>query len=250
MRDIGEQLRQARQNAGLSLERLSARTKIQVSMLEAIERGDFARLPGGVFTRGFLRAYAREVGLDGVSVVQEYVAAIEPPPAPDLQPAGDESPATDLSGSPARGLWPVVAVAGLLLLALLVFGPDRSPAPAGEPQVAAAIGGRMQEQPSAEATSGERVHAAAPVEAPLRLEIRPAGPVWVAASADGTRRVYRLMQPGERELLEAEQEIVLRVGDAAVFEYLINGAPGRPLGGPGEVHDLHITRENVRTLQR
>ncbi|HXH07271.1 MAG TPA: helix-turn-helix transcriptional regulator, partial [Vicinamibacterales bacterium] len=74
MTPLSQRLRQAREQAGLSLADLSARTKIRVSHLDAIERGAFDRLPGGIFTRGYLRAYAREVGLDPEAVVRDYLA--------------------------------------------------------------------------------------------------------------------------------------------------------------------------------
>ena len=69
-----------RERRGLSLAAVAAATKISVATLQAMERGDFARLPGGVFTRGFLRAYAREVGLDPEETVQHYLSQFEPPP--------------------------------------------------------------------------------------------------------------------------------------------------------------------------
>ena len=78
--DIGTELREGRERRGMSLSVLAAATKISVATLQAMERGDFARLPGGVFTRGFLRAYSREVGLDPEQTVQHYLDQFEPPP--------------------------------------------------------------------------------------------------------------------------------------------------------------------------
>src|SRR5438876_624659 len=83
--EVGTQLRQARETRGIPLAQLNARTKISPRSLRAIERNEFDRLPGGVFTRGFLRAYAREVGLDPEEIVRQYVAEYE---TPDLSSAG------------------------------------------------------------------------------------------------------------------------------------------------------------------
>jgi hypothetical protein len=82
----------------------------------------------------------------------------------------------------------------------------------------------------------------------LRLEIRLKGPCWVSAVADGERVVYRLMQPGERTLVEARRLITLRVGDAGAVAYSINGATGRPLGRHGEAVTVRITNENRGSL--
>jgi hypothetical protein len=91
--------------------------------------------------------------------------------------------------------------------------------------------------------------AIAEIRAPsLRLEIRTEGPCWVSAVADGERVVYRLMQPGERTLVEARVAITLRVGDAGTVAYSINGATGRPLGRNGEAVTVRITNDNVGSL--
>ena len=82
----------------------------------------------------------------------------------------------------------------------------------------------------------------------LRLEIRLNGPCWVSAVADGERVVYRLMQPGERTLVEARSVITLRVGDAGTVAYSINGATGRPLGRNGEAVTVRITNDNLGSL--
>ena len=67
--DVGRTLRQARESRGMSLEELSLRTKIAVRRLQQIEQGNFAALPPGIYTRGILRAIAREVGRDPERVV-------------------------------------------------------------------------------------------------------------------------------------------------------------------------------------
>src|SRR5262245_18419717 len=70
--DFGAELAQARERRGFSLTELSQRTKITVEALKAIERGDMAALPGGLYTRGFLRSYAREVGCNPDEIVRRY----------------------------------------------------------------------------------------------------------------------------------------------------------------------------------
>ena len=76
--DIGETLRLAREQRGISLDALSRKTKINPIALKAIEENDIQKLPGGIFLRGFLRAYAREVGLDVEETLNRYIAQFEP----------------------------------------------------------------------------------------------------------------------------------------------------------------------------
>src|SRR2546430_15096367 len=74
MIDFGGKLRQARERRGISLRQIAASTKISVAALEALERNDVSKLPGGIFSRAFVRSYAVEVGLDPDETVQEFIA--------------------------------------------------------------------------------------------------------------------------------------------------------------------------------
>jgi cytoskeleton protein RodZ len=73
MGDFGGKLRQARERRGVSLRQISAATKISVGALEALERNDVAKLPGGIFSRAFVRSYASEVGLDPDQTIRDFV---------------------------------------------------------------------------------------------------------------------------------------------------------------------------------
>src|SRR3954471_6964301 len=72
MAAISETLRQARLRSGVDLDRLAAKTKINPRYLEAIEKGDFDKLPSGIFARMFIKQYADAVGLDGASFAEEF----------------------------------------------------------------------------------------------------------------------------------------------------------------------------------
>src|SRR5256885_7765094 len=72
--DFGSRLRAARERRGMSLRQLAARTKISVAVLEAIERNDISRLPGGLFSRAFVRSYAVEIGLDPEEAIHDFIA--------------------------------------------------------------------------------------------------------------------------------------------------------------------------------
>lgn len=72
--DFGRKLREARERRGISLRQIAAATKISMGVLEALERNDISRLPGGIFSRAFVRSYAIEVGLDPETTIQEFIA--------------------------------------------------------------------------------------------------------------------------------------------------------------------------------
>jgi cytoskeletal protein RodZ len=69
---IGEQLRLAREERGIPLREISDQTRISVRYLEAIETNDYKRLPGGIFNRSFVRAYARYIGYDEKQAIEGY----------------------------------------------------------------------------------------------------------------------------------------------------------------------------------
>jgi cytoskeletal protein RodZ len=73
MSSLGEKLRRAREARDVKLEEIAASTKISVRYLKAIETGNFDQLPGGVFDRGFVRAYAQFVGLNPDAMVDAFV---------------------------------------------------------------------------------------------------------------------------------------------------------------------------------
>ena len=71
---IGEKLRLARETRGIALRDISEQTRISMRYLEAIEMDDYRRLPGGIFNRSFVRAYARHIGYDEQLALEEYSA--------------------------------------------------------------------------------------------------------------------------------------------------------------------------------
>ena len=72
--DFGSRMRQVREQKGVSLRQIAEATKISVSTLEALERNDISRLPGGIFSRGIVRSYAAEIGVDPEQTVREFLS--------------------------------------------------------------------------------------------------------------------------------------------------------------------------------
>jgi len=86
---IGEQLRLAREGRGIPLREISDQTRISIHYLEAIEMNDYKRLPGGIFNRSFVKAYARYVGYDEKEAVEGYTRYMR-----ELGDTGDEVAST------------------------------------------------------------------------------------------------------------------------------------------------------------
>ena len=77
MTGFGDKLRREREMRGVSLEEISESTKIGTRSLRALEEGDFDKLPGGIFNKGFVRAYSRFLGLDEEQTVADFDTALK-----------------------------------------------------------------------------------------------------------------------------------------------------------------------------
>ena len=224
MPELSALLRGAREDAGLSLRELAARTKITVSTLEAMERGEFDRLPRGVFMRGFLRACARELSLDPEAVVASYSLETIARPAPAPAPLGQPDPLLAEPNALSRHWRPLAAGVAFFLL-VLFLARDR-PDSAGDsvvPRPVATTG--VEAATKTESKPTPRVETAPPRTDGIEVAVRATGPLWLEATADGQQRVYRLMNADERETLAARSEVRLRVGDAAAMDTRLTAGP-------------------------
>ncbi len=85
--DFGTHLRLAREKRGLTLQQIAATTKISARVLASLERNDISILPGGIFSRAFVRSYAREIGLDPDATVEMFVGSFPTESAPEAAPS-------------------------------------------------------------------------------------------------------------------------------------------------------------------
>jgi len=267
----GERLRRARLDAGKTLDQVATETKIQLWILEAIERDDVSRIPGGVFIRGYLTAVARAVGVNPSEVLTAYSPELAPQPVP-LPPTSPPPDPNEVTGTP---LWQYVVIVAMVLAAAVLWrhmtttSPDVAAAPTLPPPVSAPpttvpapaptpLPANQPTESGATATSGATPPSApaephdgdptATTNALLIVQLHVNGEVWIEADADGERKVYQLFEQGQELRLEGQKEIRLLVGDAAAVSYTINGKPGRPLGGTGVVRQFVVSPANVESL--
>src|SRR5580765_4927172 len=85
---IGEKLRLAREARGIALRDISEQTRISMRYLEAIETDDYQRLPGGIFNRSFIRAYAKFVGYDEHEALEDYARTLRERGEPEEEASG------------------------------------------------------------------------------------------------------------------------------------------------------------------
>jgi cytoskeleton protein RodZ len=270
--DVGGALRDARQRRGISLDRLAQATKIRVTTLRAIETNRREKLPEAIFLRGFVRAYAREVGQNPEDTARQYLAQFEPVPevvervGPQMGDVRREhTPGTRsfMDHDEAERRVTRIQWLGLMMLfigvAAYYAGQWRTVPPAAHSTPLAngteiARPSSADGSPTAAATARTEVATTGSSELKgassatdlLHFDIQAQGLCWLSATVDGTRVVHRLMRPGEQYMVDVHEKIVLRIGAPEAFAFSINGREGRLPGNAGEPLTVHITPQNYR----
>jgi transcriptional regulator with XRE-family HTH domain len=250
--DVGARLRVAREDRQISLREIAATTKISVSALEAVEENDVAQLPGGIFTRAFVRAYAAEVGLDPEETMRDFIEQVPADGGEEEKKFDPRAHEHDLFQSQQRMAGTVLklVLVGLPVAAALLFFGTRAVttgiiAPEAEPTETVPV-------PSVSAPV-EPTTTPVPVEAViaerLAIVLHPRADCWVSLTLDGESEpvVSRTMRAGESTSFEADDEMNLIVGDPGAFAFTINQQAGKSFDAGNPV-TLHITRQNYRNF--
>lgn len=235
--DFGSRMKRVREARGVSLREIANRTKISTSALEALERNDISRLPGGIFGRAFVRAYAEEVGLDPEETIREFLERFphETVTAGSPYVPPEDHTAVESSRRSAETAVKLAAISVPVAIAIVYFSMTYRPseAPAAVPVLPAAP--VAPEAPEVGA-------------APLAIELMAVSPVNVTLTADGVPQGDRVIAEGERLTVSVERSLTLAVADAAALQLTINGQPAGPLGGHGEARTVQINRETLGGL--
>src|SRR5262245_16303831 len=253
MSEFGSTFKARREAKGLSLEQISTETRINTRFLQAIENDDFQVLPGGIFSRGFVRAYAEVLGMDPEKAVADFERVSnyhEPVVLEGLRVSTPQPPRRNLM------LYPIAA--GVLVLVIVIFylvtrdrpapvNPDPDP-----PKSTVAAPDTAASPPATPAVVAEPPPSPQPREttqpkAALTLAVEVREPTWVKITTDGTSAVAgEILQPGTKRSYTAHNSIYIAVGNAAGISLKINDQRMRPLGRSGQVRTITITPGNIK----
>lgn len=120
MESFGERMRRERHKRGITLDSVSQTTKIRTHILEALEKEEFQKLPGGIFNKGFVRSYARFLGINEEQVLKEFIAVAGDPEQPLPDPPVPRHP--QIPPPQERHPWGGVATLVVCAIALLFAG--------------------------------------------------------------------------------------------------------------------------------
>lgn len=245
----------------MTLRQISEQTHISTRYLEAIEADDYKQLPGGIFTRSFIKAYARYVGFDEKEALAAYMrTAREKGELVDETPVISPQPRVYTDGTASRSpliTWGLMLlVAGIFLLGGYAFlhWYERRTQGSSADQTASA---RREEHPAKpDATSGTTVASAGqtgPAAPGLKVQIRAkAEPVWIRTRPDEGESTDTTLYPGQSIDITAAKSLVIQYAKAKAkaLDVTINGrqavvpaeAKGRNLA------EMTITRDDYEKL--
>jgi cytoskeletal protein RodZ len=230
---IGDYLRQAREESFLSLDEVAVRTMIQPRLLRAIEAGKLQQLPEPVYIQGFIRRYAEALGLDGALVADAFpVEAV----IRKAESSWNDSPAAQL-----RPLHLYVAYVGLIVasVSLLSYVVGRSmpvsngvkleaTAPTANPSAASAPAKSEKIQPIASQPSADK---------PVKIDVKLTDQSWLQVEIDGKQDYEGVLTEGTERTWSAKSQIRVRSGNAGGVMVAYNGKQAQPMGEPGAVEE-------------
>jgi cytoskeletal protein RodZ len=251
---FGEELRREREIRGISLKEIADATKISKRFLDAIERNDHRTLPAPVFTRGFIREYARYLGLSADEIVNRYNYAA----AGDdrIEKSAHLERLAQREPPQKKGIPPPYARVDrnvyilLLIIAVLAAASWVAIRHKRTTTDAAGVEDAAPQQGKVAAATPKPVETTTASE-PMRMTINVDDDSWVRLDADGKEVLNELLRRGTRRSVEAMDSFHFRtVGNAAGLRVAINEVPLPPLGRDGEViHDRVFSRNDVRKSQ-
>ncbi|MGE5708057.1 MAG: RodZ domain-containing protein [Bacteroidota bacterium] len=269
LQSIGQELKEARQSRGLSLEQVAGATRLSVRHLHSLEEGDETSLPEPFYIKSFIIKYANHLGLPGAELGARYWEDHKEPHPTSAAPASEGSP---------WWLFPFLATLGLILAVGLAwwFSQHRAPvvahspsplpvvtespipvataslvataSPVASPSVRPSASPRPKPSPTVKATPRPTPSAAlsaTPSPMPSAtpsvsvgrhvLVLAASEPCWVVVSADGKTVYSGMLKPGERVRFAASRNMSFRLGNAGGVRVNMGGEDLGVLGKTGEV---------------
>jgi cytoskeletal protein RodZ len=250
--NFGEELRLAREARGISLREISEQTRISMRYLEAIETNDYKRLPGGIFNRSFIKAYAKYIGYDEQAALEGYARTMR-----EQGDTGDEVSTTPYQSrvyTDGNSRSPLVTLLlTILILAVLSLGVwgakhwyERREAARESGAAQPATTNPQAAQPQARAPGSQAATApGAPAANGFHIQVKARGEsVWISTQTDDGKKASGLLLKAEetREFSPQESlEIGYAPSRARFLEVSINGRAARV---PQDKTRMLITKDN------
>ena len=265
---VGEVLRAERERRQLTIHDIEEATSIRALYIESIENGNYDKLPGDVYTKGFIKNYATFLNLDAESLVKQFVEERTPEPTSEEIISDDknisnkkvekpqEVPTEKIdppklrrrrndsdSGKVSSGL-----IAAVILIAAIAGGAwyfftntDGEIADGdNKPKIEQPAQGNENQQPGQTQTPG--AVAAAPNQSGVNIQAKFNGECWTEVTVDGMIVYEDVASAGQTLSWSGKDNVIVRVGNAGAVELTENGKPVGQLGAIGDVVERTFRR--------
>jgi cytoskeleton protein RodZ len=267
---FGEKLRVEREKRKITLEQISASTKIGTRMLQSLEEDKFNQLPGGIFNKGFVRAYSRCLGLDEDQAVADYLQASgdAPPVSTEIvaREDADRESAENIrrleavSDAPVRSLpWGLFAALLLIVALALSFWSyhrrDNTKPPiqsTATPSMTAPAAAQTQTQKvGAVSTASPNLggsaiqNLAATATTGFTVVIHAREESWISITTDGKGLPSEILPAGTERSIQGRKEVIVKVGNAGGVDLRFNGQKVGTRGEFGEVKTVTFGPQGI-----
>ena len=282
MPTLGEELKRRREERQIALADISEATRIGTRFLKAIEADNYGVLPGGIFTRSFIRAYARQVGMDEDEAIALYQQQTTGAPAEAVPPSLQPRPPTPVETprpaikAPRRAEpmtykpmtykpsgpsinWTTVVIGGgiaifiIIIVLFIVRQMNRTSPESSSRANSTTANSNAQSNPTSNPPPASNAASAPPAVAGEPLVVKFEATVdncalqyWID---DASKPTSVLIKKGESQSLPpAQNQVRLNIGNRPAVKMSINNREARfPEGLPNWGAKLTVTRDNLQT---
>ena len=242
METIGEYLKRVREACGYSLDDVAGITKINLRYLEAIEQDEFAKIPGEIFCHGFIRSYAKCIGISEEEISRRIRETSKTEPQAVHTENQDNQAIRNAVNKPGKARIILPVAVGVILTALLLIlftgGRDsetiRNSKELNELKELNEIKDVGIKDVPAESSEVQTLVEQEKVE-PVVLKIYARELTWISARIDDKETKEVLLKPGEGVMWNGESKVIITAGNAGGIDLDVNGKTLDPLGRSGEV---------------
>lgn len=235
--ELGNRLRDRRQEQEIPLEKVAGATCIQPRLLRAIEQGKIEELPEPVYIHSFIRQYADAIGLNGVEFASEFpttgMMAL-----PTIRTSWRALPGAQLRPMHLYLIYIVLIVGAVNGLAYFLNRSVQAPISSIEmqrpPAPVAPLGPTLPTQP----TNTKKVLPTSIADKPVRVGMTLTEESWVRVMADNKVEYEGQLAKGTQRTWTADRQVVVRAGNAGGVILTFNESQAKPLGQPGEIEEM------------
>lgn len=256
---IGDTLRKERERQKLSIQDVEQGTSIRAVYIDALEKGEYDKLPGEVYAKGFIKNYGNFLELNGEDLVRQFIMEISPASIAQEDSQAETSNAenkiaaenlsnkyqvsqSDSENSDSRKYLVAAVAAAFILIGGIFYGFSGSD---NETETQPAVETQTVETPAVETPPVEPqpqiVQAPPPPVNNVNLQATFSGDCWTRVMVDGKLEYEGMISAGQTFDWKGDESINVLLGNAGAAQFVFNGQNVGSIGGDGDVVERTFT---------